>query len=253
MAKQFEGKVVLVTGGSSGIGRGTALAFGREGAKVVVASRRLENLEGTVKMIKGAGGEASAVKADMGKANEVEAMVKTTVERYGRVDIAFNNAGIGGRAVPLADQTVEEFDQIMTTNLRGVFLCMKYEIPEMLKQGSGFIVNCGSAAGVRPQVTAGTPYCTSKHGLVGLTKTAALEYAGKGIRINMVCLGTFLTEGVEQYFSHNPHVVGAIKQGIPVGRIAKPEEAAAAVMWLCSDNAAYVCGHALVVDGGKVA
>ena len=253
MVKQFEGKVVLVTGGSSGIGRATALAFGREGARVVVASRRIEVLEETVKAIKGVGGEAGVIKADMTEAAEVEAMVKKVVERYGRLDIAFNNAGIGGRAVPLAEQTVEEFDQIMTTNLRGVFLCMKYEIPQMLKQGGGVIVNCGSAAGVRATPSAGIPYCTSKHGLMGLTKTAALEYARQGIRINLVGYGPILTEGLDQYFSVNPHAVEPVRQMVPAARVGKTEEAAAAVLWLSSEASAFVYGQALLVDGGITA
>lgn len=250
--KEFEGKVAIVTGAASGIGRAAALAFAREGAKVVVADVQAEAGEETVSMIKKAGGEAIFINTDVSKSSEVEALVKKTVETYGRLDYAYNNAGIEGATAPTVDCTEENFDKTIIINLKGVWLCMKYEIPEMLKQEKGAIVNCSSVAGLVGFL--GIPaYVASKHGIVGLTKTAALEYAKTGLRINAVCPGVIRTPMVERFTSGNPEAEAQVVAMEPVGRMGNPEEIAEAVVWLCSDAASFVTGHPMVVDGGLVA
>jgi NAD(P)-dependent dehydrogenase (short-subunit alcohol dehydrogenase family) len=252
MAGRVDGKVALVTGGGSGIGRATALAFAREGAKVVVADIVVAGGEETVRMIKAAGGEALFVKADVAKAAEVEAMIKKAVETYGRVDCAFNNAGIEGAVAPTHECTEENWDRVVAIDLKGVWLCMKYEIPQMLKQGGGAIVNTASVAGLVG--FQGAPaYVASKHGVNGLTKTAALEYAKSGIRVNAVCPGVIHTPMVERAFSANPQMAESVAAIEPVGRMGKPEEIAEAVVWLCSDAASFVTGLPMAVDGGLVA
>ena len=252
MAGQLDGKVALVTGGGSGIGQATALLFAREGAKVVVADITVEGGEETVKQVKDAGGEAAFVKTDVSKASDVEAMVKKTVEVYGSLDCAFNNAGVGGGAKPTIDCTEEEFDQTIAVNLTGVWLCMKYEIQHMLSQGSGAIVNTASAAGL-----IGFPslpdYVASKHGVVGLTKTAALEYAKSGIRVNAVCPGVVQTPMVERGAQMLPGFDEMAVSMEPVGRFGQPAEIGEAVVWLCSDAASFVTGTPMQVDGGMVA
>ena len=252
MAELLNGKIALVTGGSSGIGRASALAFAREGAKVVVADIVVDGGEETVRLIKQAGGEALFVKADMSKATELETMVKKVVDTYGRLDCAHNNAGIEGAMGTTAEYTEEDWGRVMTINLTGVWLCMKYEIPQMLKQGGGAIVNTASGAGL-----AGVPrmpaYVASKHGVVGLTKTAALEYAKSGIRVNAVCPGVIQTPMVERVTSQRPGMVEKMIAAEPIGRMGKPEEIAEAVVWLCSDAASFVTGHAMSVDGGALA
>jgi NAD(P)-dependent dehydrogenase (short-subunit alcohol dehydrogenase family) len=251
MTELFQGKVALVTGGASGIGRATALAFAEKGAKVVVADLTVTEGEKTVLMIKDAGGAAIFVQADVSKAQEVEAMIKKTLETYGRLDCAFNNAGVGNPGSTV-DCTEAEWDQTLQINLKGVWLCMKYEIPQMLKQGSGSIVNTASAGGL-----IGTPglaaYTASKHGVVGVTKTAALEYVQQGIRVNAVCPGTVLTPLVKAGITAYPDLEKTLLSKHPMGRFGKPEEIAEAVLWLCSDAASYVTGIALSVDGGVVA
>ena len=252
MTKQFEGKVALVTGGSSGIGRATASAFAGEGANVVVADVLVEGGGETVRMIKEAGGEAIFVKTDVSKATEVEALIKKIVETYGRLDCAINNAGIEGTMAPTADCTEENWDRTININLKGVWLCMKYEIPQMLKQGGGAIVNMASVAGLVG--LQGLPaYCASKGGVVQLTRTAALEYARAGIRVNAVCPGVIRTPMVDRLIAAQPEMEEALTAMEPVGRTGKPEEVAEAVVWLCSDAASFVTGHAMVVDGGFVA
>jgi NAD(P)-dependent dehydrogenase (short-subunit alcohol dehydrogenase family) len=252
MAGQVAGKVVLVTGGGSGIGRATALAFAREGAKVVVADVVVNGGEETVRMIKAASGEATFVKADVSKATEVEAMVKKAVETYGRLDCAFNNAGIEGAMAPTTDCTEENWDRVIAIDLKGVWLCMKYEIPQMLKQGGGAIVNTASVAGLVG--FQGMPaYVAAKHGVNGLTKTAALEYAKSGIRVNAVCPGVIQTPMVERFFQANPQASEGMSALEPVGRLGKPEEIAEAVVWLCSDAASFVTGLPMAVDGALTA
>jgi NAD(P)-dependent dehydrogenase (short-subunit alcohol dehydrogenase family) len=252
MAGRVDGKVALITGAGSGIGRATALAFAKEGAKVVVADIVVAGGEETVRMIKGAGGEAIFVKTDVTRAAEVEALVKKTVEIYGRLDCAFNNAGIEGEMAPTADCTEENWDRVVNIDLKGVWLCMKYEIPQMLQQGGGAIVNTASVAGLVG--FQGIPaYVASKHGVNGLTKTAALEYAKSGIRVNSVCPGVIHTPMIERFFSTNPQVSEAMSALEPVGRLGKPEEIGEAVLWLCSDAASFVTGLPMAVDGALTA
>jgi NAD(P)-dependent dehydrogenase (short-subunit alcohol dehydrogenase family) len=253
MAGLLAGKVALVTGGGACIGRAAALAFAREGAKVIVSGRSTASGEETVRMIRVASGEALWVKADVSQAAEVEALINTAVETYGRLDCAFNNAGIEGVLASTAECTEENWDRTMAVNLKGVWLCLKYEIPQMLKQGHGAIVNNASALGLGgiPTLPA---YVASKHGVVGLTKTAALEYAKLGLRINAVCPGAIRTPLYEErIFRTHPHMEEVVTALEPVGRMGKAEEVAAAVVWLCSAAAAFVTGHAMAVDGGWVA
>jgi NAD(P)-dependent dehydrogenase (short-subunit alcohol dehydrogenase family) len=245
----FDGKVVLVTGGSSGIGRAAARAFAAGGARVLVSDIAVAGGEETVQMIESAGGQACFVKADVSKATEVEAMVSQAVERFGRLDCAFNNAGTEGSGALTADYTEEDWDRTVGTNLKGVWLCMKYEIPRMLVQGGGAIVNTSSVYGIvgGRNVSA---YVASKHGVAGLTKAAALEYATSGIRINAVCPGAIRTPMLMRHLPDaeaERRLVAAVE---PIGRMGLPEEVAAVVVWLCSDAASFVTGHTMAVDGG---
>jgi NAD(P)-dependent dehydrogenase (short-subunit alcohol dehydrogenase family) len=255
MAEQrFSGKVALVTGGASGIGRACAQLFAKEGASVVVSDVAVEGGEETARLIEEAGGEASFVEADVSKAAQVEALVGRAVEAHGRLDYAFNNAGIEGlMATNTADYPEEDWDRVIAINLTGVWLCMKHEIRQMLRQGAGSIVNNSSVEGlVGLQGT--SAYAASKHGVVGLTKTAALEYARSGIRVNAVCPGLIRTPMVERYTGGDAETEAqwaAIFE--PVGRMGSPEEVAEAVVWLCSEAASFVTGHAMAVDGGFVA
>lgn len=252
MAGRLEGKVALITGGSSGIGRATAALFAREGARVAVADVGVEGGEQTVNTIRDAGGEAVFVRADVSHAGEVQAAVERVIATYGRLDCAHNNAGIAGRFTATADSLEEDWDRIIRVNLKGVWLCMKYEIPRMLERGGGAIVNTASVAGLGGARRL-SAYAASKHGVVGLTKTAALEYAPAGIRINAVCPGWIRTAMVEGAFGAHPGLEAQISVSEPIGRIGNPEEVAAAVVWLCSGAASFVTGHAMVVDGGLVA
>ncbi|HXG22788.1 MAG TPA: SDR family oxidoreductase [Methylomirabilota bacterium] len=253
MAGLLKDKVALVTGAGSGIGRATALAFHREGAKVVVSDVAVESGEETVRLIKQAGGDAVFVKADVSQAADVEALVKTVVRTYGRLDCAHNNAGVPGPNKLTVDITEEKWNQVIAVNLTGVWLCMKFELAQMAKQGSGAIVNTSSDAGLIG-LRRGAAYVASKHGVIGLTKTAALEYAKTGIRVNAVCPGPIDTpmlrgsggERVERF-------IDKMVAAQPGGRLGKPEEIAEAVVWLCSDAASFVTGHALPVDGGYMA
>jgi len=253
MAGLVNGKIVLVTGGGSGIGRATSLALVREGAKVMIADYNAKGGEETVKMIKEKGGEASFMHADVSVTKQVEAMIQKTVEVYGRIDGAHNNAGIEGRTADTINCTEETFDRTIAINLKAVWLCMKYEIPQMLKQGGGAIVNTASIAGLLG--FNGLPaYVASKHGVVGLTRTAALEYATKNIRVNCVCPGVINTPMVERLIDSSPDYGKTELEAMePVGRMGKPEEIAEAVVWLLSDAASFVTGHPMVVDGGWVA
>lgn len=252
MTAEFEGKVALVTGGTSGIGRETAILFAKAGAKVVVSGRREPEGNETVSLVQAAGGEAVFVKADVSKASEVDSLVQTAVKHFGRLDIAFNNAGIEGVWVPIARQSEEDWDQTIAINLKGVWLCLKYEIRRMLKQGTaGAIVNMASISGLMGSVGAGA-YSASKHGVVGLTKTAALENAKSGIRVNAVCPGVIETAMADRLFSV-PAVNKYVLDCHPVGRFGKPAEIADAVLWMCSERASFMTGQTLVLDGGFLA
>ncbi len=249
---QLDGKVALITGAGSGIGRASALVFAREGAKVALADIVVEGGEETVRMVKEAGGEAFFIKADVSNAAEVEAMVNTVVDTYGRIDCAYNNAGIEGQLASTDEYAEDMFDKVIGINLTGVWLCMKYELPHMLKQGSGAIVNTASGAGLIG-VAGMSAYVASKHGVVGLTKTAALEYAKSGIRVNAVCPGLIQTPMVERITNGHPQLGEALVAAEPIGRTGRPEEIAESVVWMCSDAASFVTGHAMSVDGGFVA
>ncbi len=248
----MEGNVALVTGAGSGIGRSVALLFAEKGAKTIVADVVSEQAEETVRLIEKAGREAVFAKADVSQAAEVEALIGKAVQTYGQLDYACNNAAVDGAPGQMADCTEENWDLVINVNLKGVWLCMKYEIMQMLKQGGGAIVNMASVAGVVG--LQGMPaYCASKHGVLGLTKSAALEYAKTGIRVNAVCPGATLTPMVSQMLAARPEMEEAVKADHPLGRFAQAEEIAEAVIWLCSDSASFVTGHHLAVDGGFVA
>jgi NAD(P)-dependent dehydrogenase (short-subunit alcohol dehydrogenase family) len=250
--KEFDGKVALVTGGGSGIGRATALAFAREGAKVVIADRNAQRGEKMVSTIRDAGGIASFRRTDVSVAAETEALVDYTMKTYGRLDLAFNNAGIEGDVKPLVDQTEANFDTVMDINVKGVWLSMKYEIPRMLEQGGGAIVNSSSVAGVVGFPEIGI-YAASKHAVIGLTKTAALEYSAQGIRINAVTPAAIDTEMIDRLADGLKMKKDDLTTFHPIGRLGRVEEVAQAVLWLCSDRASFVTGHSLTVDGGFTA
>ncbi len=246
--KTFEQKVVIVTGAGSGIGKATARAFADEGALVVVSD--IHELEGqqTVNEIRQAQGEAYFIKCDVSKDEEVKNLVERTLKKYGRLDCAYNNAGIEGTPSSTTECTSETWDRTINTNLKGVWLCMKYEIPAMLKSGKGSIVNCSSIAGLVGFESL-PAYVASKHGVIGLTETAALEFAKKNIRVNAVCPGGIQTPMLERI----PGEDKIIAQQDPMGRIGRPEEIADSVLWLCSDKSSYVTGQAIAVDGGWIA
>lgn len=250
METEFKNKVAIVTGGASGIGRATALAFAKKGAKVIVVDWK-ENAE-TVDIIKKSGGEALFIKCDVSKLSDVKAMVEKTIATFGRLDYAFNNAGIEGKHGDTQDCSEENFDKTIGVNLKGIWLCMKYEIPEMIKQGKGVIVNCSSVAGLVG--FAGLPaYVASKHGVIGLTKTSALECAKLRIRVNAVCPGVIQTPMIDRITGKDKEAIEQFTGLEPVGRFGQPEEIANAVIWMCSDGASFVTGHAMAVDGGFVA
>lgn len=250
MEAEFKSKVAIVTGGSFGIGRATALAFAKKGAKVVVVDWK-ENTE-TIDLIKKYGGDALFIKCDVSKSSDVKAMISTTIVTFGRLDYAFNNAGIEGESAPTQDCSEENWDKTIGVNLKGIWLCMKYEIAEMLKHGKGAIVNCSSVAGLVG--FAGLPaYVASKHGVIGLTKTAALEYAKDGIRVNAVCPGVIKTAMMDRLTGEKKEAEEKFISLEPMARMGKPEEIANAVVWMCSDEASFVTGHAMAIDGGFVA
>ena len=249
MAGWLEDKVALVTGGSSGIGRASALAFAREGARVIVSDIDVAGGEETVKMIEKAGGEAIFIKADVSNATEVEALVNKGVETYGQLNCAHNNAGIAQTTASIAECTEENWDRIININLKGVWLCMRYEIPQMVKHGGGVIINTASILGL-VGVENRSAYVASKHGVVGLTKAAALEYAKANIRVNAVCPGIIRTPLIDSVFTQDPQLEAVRIAEYPMGRFGTPTEIAEAVVWLCSDAASFVTGHAMVVDGG---
>jgi len=244
-------KVAIVTGASSGIGRATAVALAKQGVKVTVAARRAKEGEETVHLVKEAGSEGIFVKTDVAIEDDVKSLVEKTVKIYDRLDYAFNNAAIPEITTPLIEQTSNVFDQIMNVNVKGVWLCMKYEIPEMIRSGGGAIVNTSSGAGVIgiPQQPV---YSASKHAVLGMTKSAALEYAKSGIRINAIAPGLVETEMLEEVAEDNKQLIESLKSKTPIGRIGDPREIANAVVWLLSDKASFVLGHTLLVDGGIV-
>jgi NAD(P)-dependent dehydrogenase (short-subunit alcohol dehydrogenase family) len=247
---QFAGKVAFVTGAANGIGRAAALAFAREGASVVVADVSERSNQETARMIAELGGRALAVACDVTRNEDIRGALQATIEKFGRLDFAFNNAGIEYAIKPSAEVTDEEWSRIIDIDLRGVFLCMKHEIPLMLKSGGGAIVNTSSGAGIRG-FKGGAAYVAAKHGVIGLTKAAALDYAASNIRINAVCPGIIDTPMMDRFSGGTPEGRRAVIAQEPVGRMGKPEEIGATVVWLCSDAAAFVVGHAMVVDGGQ--
>jgi NAD(P)-dependent dehydrogenase (short-subunit alcohol dehydrogenase family) len=247
---KFEGKVSVITGAGSGIGRATALAFAREGASVAVADILEQDSQETACMIMDLGGHALAITCDVARNDDVRRALDETVKTFGRLDFAFNNAGIEYAFKPAAEITEEEWDRIIDIDLRGVFLCMKHEIPLMLKQGGGAIVNTSSGAGVKG-FKGGAAYVAAKHGVVGLTKAAALDYAQSNIRINAVCPGIIDTSMMQRFTGGTPEGRQTVIAQEPVGRMGTPDEIAAAVVWLCSDAASFVVGSAMVVDGGQ--
>ena len=254
MAGQFEGKSAIVTGAAGGIGRASAIAFAREGAGVVVADMNLEGCEETVGMITTEGGKAVAIKTDVSNSADVQAMVKKAIDQFGSLNFAHNNAGIEGAVAMTADYDENEWDRVLRINLKSVFLCMKYEIPEMLKAGGGAVVNTASIAGLVGYMTM-PAYSASKHGMVGLTKTTALEYATRGVRVNAICPGGVQTPMVDRMSAtqNKEEFEAMIKAMHPIGRIGQPDEIAGVAVFLCSDKASFITGQALAADGGFVA
>ena len=249
MSRELENKVALITGGTTGIGREAAILFAKAGAKVAFSGRREVEGNETLKLVHAAGDDGHFIKSDASKSADVESLVQKTVEKYGRLDVAFNNAGIEGVWAPLIEQTEENWDQVQNINLKGVWLSMKYEILQMIKQGGGgAIVNMSSVAGIIGAAAAGV-YVASKHGVLGLTKTAALEYAPHSIRVNAVCPAVIETPMAERAFG-DPEVSKRMRSLHPLGRFGKPMEVAEAVLWLCSDKSSFTTGQYLGIDGG---
>ena len=246
---ELQGKVALITGGTTGIGRDTAVLFAKEGAKVVISGRRETEGRETIELATAAGGQATFVKSDVAKASDVQALVQKTVETYGRLDIAFNNAGVEGQWSPLVEQTEENWDYVHNINLKGLWLSLKYEVQQMLKQGGGgAIVNMSSVAGLMGFAGSGI-YVASKHGVLGLTKVAAVEYAAAGIRVNAVCPAVIETPMADRAFS-DPVANARVRAMHPLGRFGKPIEVAQAVLWLCSDKSSFTTGQYIGIDGG---
>lgn len=250
MKTEYKDKVAFITGAGSGIGRATAIAFANKGSRVVIADFSETGAQETLKLIKDLGGEAMVMKCDVRSEDDIKLALDKTISTFGRLDFAFNNAGSEQKAGSVADTSVEEWDRIMNINLRGVFLCMKHQLPLLKKQGGGVIVNTSSGAGVMG-IKNGGAYTASKHGVIGLTKSAALDYAADNIRVNAVCPGYIDTSMMKRFTGDSEEGRQKVISEEPVGRMGRPEEIAATVLWLCSDLAAFVVGHALVVDGGQ--
>jgi NAD(P)-dependent dehydrogenase (short-subunit alcohol dehydrogenase family) len=243
---RFNGKVAFITGAGSGIGRATAVAFAAEGARVAILDRSAEALRDTEAAVRKVGGEVLTIACDVAEPEQVEAAVARTVEAFGRLDIAFNNAGVENKASPVAEIELDEWDRILDINLRGTFVCMKHELAQMVRQGSGVVINTSSGAGIRG-VAGGAAYAASKHAIIGLTKSAALDYAKSNIRVNAILPGNIETPMMDRFTG------GDIQKAIdlePVGRLGKPEEIADAVLWMSADLGAFVTGASISVDGG---
>jgi NAD(P)-dependent dehydrogenase (short-subunit alcohol dehydrogenase family) len=249
MTDRLKEKIALITGGSSGIGRAAAQLFSREGAKVVIADINVEGGEETARRITDEGGEAQFVKTDVSKSDEVEALIKKIIEMYSRLDCAYNNAGIVGDIVSLVDHTEENWNHVLETNLKGTWLCMKYEIPQMLEQGSGSIVNTTATTGLYVGGKYRCAYSASKAGIISLSKVAALEYAEYGLRVNVICPSA-RTPLMEKWFELNPEAEADFTAQMPMGRIFAPEEIVEGALWLCSDASSFVTGHVLAAEGG---
>ena len=249
---KLEGRAAIVTGAASGIGRVTAMLLAEEGAAVVVADRDEEHGQDTVREILRRGGTAFFMRTNVCKADDVGAMVRTAVDRYGRLDVLFNNAGINGEPAPTAECTLENWERVIGVNLKGVFLGMKYAIPEMLKNGRGSIINNASVMGMVGLANA-PAYCTSKGGVIQLTKAMALEYAQQGIRVNAICPGLIWTEGMKRFVAPDEEIRERLQESEPVGRFGTPEEIARMVLFLASDDSSFCTGGTYLVDGGFVA
>ncbi len=246
VGQRFTGKVAFVTGAASGIGRATAVAFAQEGARVAILDRTEDALDATAGAVRATGAEVLVLGCDVAQPEQVEAAIAEVVATFGRLDVAFNNAGVENKAAPVAEIALEEWDRILNINLRGTFVCMKHELAQMVRQGSGVVVNTSSGAGVRG-VAGGASYAASKHAIIGLTKSAALDYAKANIRVNAVLPGNIETPMMDRFTG------GDIQKAIdlePVGRLGKPEEIADAVLWMSADLGAFVTGAAIAVDGG---
>lgn len=245
----FEGQVALVTGAGSGLGLAAAKAFAESGASVALADANEEAVRFAAGELSALGYKTLAIRCDVADDDEVEEMVRRTVAEFGRLDAAYNNAGVQNVAVEAVASTREDFDHVVSINLRGVWSCMRSELRQMLEQGSGAIVNCSSIGGLVAGPKRGT-YQASKHGVLGLTKSAALDYAARGIRINAVCPGMIHTPMMDRMMATQADALNAMLQNVPIGRLGRPEEIASAVLWLCSSAASFMIGHALAVDGG---
>ncbi len=249
---EFQDKVAIVTGATSGIGRAAAIAYAREGAKVVVAGRRATEGEETVRLLQAQGGEGIFVKTDVSKAVQVKELVERTLQKFGRLDFAFNNAGIEQVPTPFLEQDEETFERVVDINAKGVWLSMKYEIPAMLKTGGGSIVNTASVFGVIG-IAGNEIYIASKHAVIGLTKSAAVEFGKQGIRVNAVLPGVVDTDMYKRFAGDKPEFRAEMTAMHPIGRIGKPEDIAEAAIWLSSSKSSFVTGHSLLVDGGYTA